>query len=62
MLADGKILVQRYGDILDGKRTWEKALAVQRPPDAQGCRRGRYHRRVPLPLNGQHHQLYSGHG
>ena len=26
MLADGKILVQRYGDILDGKRTWEKEL------------------------------------
>ena len=27
MLADGKILVQRYGDILDGKRTWEKELS-----------------------------------
>ncbi len=27
MLADGKLLVQRYGDILDGKRTWEKELA-----------------------------------
>lgn len=26
MLADGHILVQRYGDILDGKRTWEKEL------------------------------------
>ncbi len=38
MLADGKILVQRYGDILDGKRTWEKELAYSnvRPtiPDA----------------------------
>lgn len=27
MLANGSILVQRYGDILDGKRTWEKELA-----------------------------------
>lgn len=26
MLGDGKILVQRFGDILDGKRTWEKEL------------------------------------
>ena len=26
MLADGRILVQRYGDILDGKRTWLKEL------------------------------------
>lgn len=38
MLANGQILVQRYGDILDGKRTWEKELAQSnvRPtiPDA----------------------------
>lgn len=27
MLADGRILVQRYGDILDGKRTWQDELA-----------------------------------
>lgn len=27
MLANSKILVQRYGDILDGKRTWEKELS-----------------------------------
>ena len=27
MLADGRLLVQRYGDILDGKRTWEKELS-----------------------------------
>lgn len=26
MLADGHILVQRYGDILDGKRTWQDEL------------------------------------
>ena len=38
MLANGQILVQRYGDILDGKRTWAKELAQSnvRPtlPDA----------------------------
>lgn len=38
MLANGQLLVQRYGDILDGKRTWEKELAQSnvRPtiPDA----------------------------
>ena len=27
MLGAGHILVQRYGDILDGKRTWTKELA-----------------------------------
>ena len=27
MLGTGHILVQRFGDILDGKRTWEKELA-----------------------------------
>ncbi|MDR0914517.1 MAG: FAD-dependent oxidoreductase [Oscillospiraceae bacterium] len=26
MLANGQILVQRFGDILEGKRTWEKEL------------------------------------
>lgn len=39
MLGAGHILVQRYGDILDGKRTWPKELvrANVRPtlPDAQ---------------------------
>ncbi len=38
MLGNGHILVQRFGDILDGKRTWEKELAQSnvRPtlPDA----------------------------
>ena len=38
MLANGHILVQRFGDILDGKRTWEKELGQSnvRPtlPDA----------------------------
>ena len=27
MLGAGHIMVQRYGDILDGKRTWAKELA-----------------------------------
>ena len=34
MLGAGHILVQRYGDILDGKRTWANELArtnVRRP-------------------------------
>ena len=26
MLADNHILVQRFGDILDGKRTWQKEM------------------------------------
>ncbi len=38
MLANGRLLVQRYGDILSGKRTWEKELTFSnvRPtlPDA----------------------------
>ena len=38
MLGAGHILVQRFGDILDGKRTWEKELSQSnvRPtlPDA----------------------------
>ena len=38
MLGDGRILVQRFGDILNGKRTWQKELsrANVRPtlPDA----------------------------
>ncbi len=38
MLGDGHILVQRYGDILDGKRTWPKELersnVVPSMPDA----------------------------
>ena len=38
MLASGRILVQRFGDILDGKRTWAKELSQSnlRPtlPDA----------------------------
>ncbi len=34
MLGAGHIMVQRYGDILDGKRTWQKELAHSnvRPP------------------------------
>ena len=27
MLGDGHIMVQRFGDILDGKRTWERELS-----------------------------------
>ena len=39
MLGDGHILVQRFGDILDGKRTWSKELSqsnvVPTLPDAE---------------------------
>lgn len=39
MLGNGKILVQRYGDILDGKRTWQHELRQSNVkhtlPDAQ---------------------------
>ena len=61
MLANGHILVQRFGDILDGKRTWEKELA-QTPtssPTLRGRRRGRHHRRDALPRDDKHHQLHS---
>ncbi len=36
MLGAGHILVQRFGDILDGKRTWQKELSNLKPtlPDA----------------------------
>ena len=38
MLANGQLLVQRFGDILDGKRTWDKELhrsnVVPTLPDA----------------------------
>ena len=63
MLANGHILVQRFGDILDGKRTWEKELALlQRPSHPGGRRRGRHHRRHALPRDDKHHQLHPVHG
>ena len=33
MLGAGHILVQRYGDILDGKRTWPKELMFSNVKD-----------------------------
>ena len=40
------ILVQRYGDILDGKRTWAKELAHSNVrPTRERCRCGRHYRR-----------------
>ena len=59
MLANGHILVQRFGDILDGKRTWEKELAHSNvKPTLAGRRRGRHHRRDALPRDDKHHQLH----
>jgi uncharacterized FAD-dependent dehydrogenase len=43
MLADGRLLVQRYGDILDGKRTWEKELAHSKRAPHHTRRRCRRH-------------------
>ena len=52
MLGDGHILVQRFGDILDGKRTWQKELARSNVR-AHAARRGgrRHHRRHALPCH-----------
>ena len=59
MLGAGHILVQRYGDILDGKRTWQKELS-----------RSTLRRSLPVavagvichavPRHGEYHQLHSG--
>ena len=47
MLGAGHILVQRYGDILDGKRTWQKELSRSRTY-APLCRT-RWRATSPLP-------------
>lgn len=49
MLGAGHILVQRYGDILSGKRTWPKELSF--PMSVQPCRMlcRRYHSGNALP-------------
>ena len=63
MLANGQILVQRFGDILDGKRTWQKELAQSNiRPHSAGRRGRRHYRRHALPGHDQHHQLHSGYG
>ena len=53
-------MVQRFGDILDGKRTWQKELAQSnvRPtlPDAVA---GDITVRHAVPRHAQHHQLHS---
>ena len=41
MLGAGHIMVQRYGDILDGKRTWQKELAQSNVKPTLKGRRGR---------------------
>ena len=63
MLGAGHILVQRYGDILDGKRTWAKELARCQcaAHSARRCGR-RHHRGHALSGHAEHHQLYPGHG
>lgn len=63
MLADGHILVQRFGDIPRRQAHLAEGTGVfERPPDTAGRRRGRHHRRYALPRHDQHHRLHSGHG
>lgn len=63
MLGDGHILVQRFGDILDGKRTWQDELnrSNLRPVFARCCG-WRYHGSYAPPCHDEYHQLYAGGG
>ncbi|MFR1983211.1 MAG: FAD-dependent protein [Christensenellaceae bacterium] len=57
MLGAGHILVQRFGDILDGKRTWDKELPLNlRPTKGRG---GGDITAACLPHDDQHHQFHS---
>ncbi len=60
MLGDGRIMVQRFGDILDGKRTWQEELSRSnlRPTARRRCRR--HNGRHALQGNDEHNQLYAG--
>ena len=63
MLGDGRIMVQRLGDILDGKRTWQKeASALQR--GAHAARRGgrRHHGGHAVPCHDEHPGVHDGGG
>ena len=60
MLGNGHIMVQRYGDILDGKRTWAKELSFSNVKPRRSCRR--YHRRNALSHDDEHHQFHQGGG
>ena len=63
MLGDGHILVQRYGDILDGKRTWPEGAGPLQPEAHTARRRGRrHHRGHALPGHDEHHRLHAGGG
>ena len=60
MLGDGHILVQRFGDILDGKRTWDKELAQSNVTPTLARRGGRrHHRRHALPRDDEHPGLHA---
>lgn len=59
-LGAGHILVQRFGDILDGKRTWQKEFdAFQRSPHATRCHRGRRDRCAAVSHDDVDHQLHA---
>ena len=56
MLGAGHILVQRYGDILDGKRTWPKELSRSNvKPSLPDAEAGGYHCRHALPSHVKYH-------
>lgn len=59
-LGAGHILVQRFGDILDGKRTWQKELSRSNVrPHATRCRCGRRDRCAAVSHDDVDHQLHA---
>ena len=63
MLGAGHILVQRYGDILDGKRTWPRELArANVQPTLKDAVAGDITARHALPRHGQHHRVHQDDG
>ena len=65
MLGAGHIMVQRYGDILDGKRTWAKELAQSNvKPTLKDAVAGDITAAHALPRHDQHHRVHqdAGHG
>ena len=56
MLGAGHILVQRYGDILDGKRTWPKELLRSNvKPSLPDAEAGGYYSGHAIPCDAEYH-------
>lgn len=63
MRGEGHILVQRYGDILDGKRTWPKKLLYSNvKPTLSDAEAGGYYSSYALSNHVEYYQLYSNCG